>query len=86
MDHACAHLATLRSYTAYWFTVRYPMARISCLRLAARPTPDDDPAFAVAACSQALIVQYDAASGHNALPIHRDFSLLTMSSALDAGG
>ena len=62
------------------------MARMSCLRLAARPTPEDDPAFAVAACSQALVVQYDAASGHNALPIHRDFSLLTMSSALDAGG
>ena len=55
MDHACAHLATLRSYTAYWFTVGHP---------------DDDPAFAVAACSQALVVQYDAASGHNALPIH----------------
>mmetsp|Transcript_20570 Transcript_20570/g.65784 ORF Transcript_20570/g.65784 Transcript_20570/m.65784 type:complete len:420 (+) Transcript_20570:2-1261(+) len=36
--------------------------------------------------NEALIVQYDAASGHNALPIHRDFSLLTMSSALDAGG
>ena len=32
--------------------------------------------------NEALVVKYDAASGHNALPVHVDFSLLTLNAAL----
>eukprot|EP00966_Prymnesium_polylepis_P298543 6899091-Prymnesium_polylepis.1 len=32
--------------------------------------------------NEALVVKYDAASGHNALPVHCDFSLLTLNVAL----
>jgi len=32
--------------------------------------------------NEALVVKYDAASGHNALPVHVDFSLLTLNVAL----
>ena len=34
--------------------------------------------------NEALDVKYDAASGHNCLPVHQDFSLLTINVALSS--
>ena len=36
--------------------------------------------------NEALVVKYDAASGHNALPVHADFSLLTVNVGLSDSG
>ena len=36
--------------------------------------------------NEALVVKYDAASGHNCLPVHQDFALLTINVALSPPG
>ena len=66
----------------------------SALRSTLLPAAADAFGFAPSTLrvNEALVVKYDAASGHNALPVHVDFSLLTLNVALsppaeyDGGG
>lgn len=48
------------------------------------PAVSDQFPFAASSlrCNEAIIVKYDATSGHNCLPVHQDFSLLTYNVAL----